>query len=343
MKRRIPLCTVAGAPHWIVARRASQQRRPSSSASGGRACRAAAAPAPTPRRRRRCAGRHAAAGGTSKIGFITKFPVDFYDTMVDARQGLEQGSPRCRADLRPGTSGTDDEGEIAAIESMVTQGVKAIVITPTSPNVQDALQKAVDGGIKVILVDNDIPGWAGKTSLVATDNLAGGVLAGQFIAKAAEGGRHGRRPRRASPVRRRCSSASTASRGPRRRLQDRRLAADRLRPDQGSQRRAGHPHRQPRRHSDLRRLRPADPRRHRVDHERRQDGSSLVGFDAGPGRGQGDRRRRPSWRRSPSSRRRWARSAPRRRSTRSAARPSQANIDTGTEMVTKDNAADFGG
>ena len=82
-----------------------------------------------------------------------------------------------------GASGTDDEGEIAAIESMVTQGVKAIVITPTSPNVQDALQKAVDGGIKVILVDNDIPGWDGKTSLVATDNLAGGVLAGKFMAR----------------------------------------------------------------------------------------------------------------------------------------------------------------
>ena len=65
---------------------------------------------------------------------------------------------------------------------MITQGVKAIVITPTSPNVQDALQKAVDAGIKVILVDNDIPGWDGKSALVATDNLAGGVLAGKYVA-----------------------------------------------------------------------------------------------------------------------------------------------------------------
>ena len=78
---------------------------------------------------------------------------------------------------------------------MVTQGVKAIVITPTSPNVQDALQKAVDAGIKVILVDNDIPGWDGKTSLVATDNLAGGVLAGEFLAEQLERRRHRRRPR----------------------------------------------------------------------------------------------------------------------------------------------------
>ena len=124
----------------------------------------------------------AAAGGTGKIGFITKFPVDFYDTMVDAAKAWNKDHPEVEVIFAQGTSGTDDEGEIAAIESMITQGVKAIVITPTSPNVQDALQKAVDGGIKVILVDNDIPGWDGKTALVATDNMAGGVLAGQFMA-----------------------------------------------------------------------------------------------------------------------------------------------------------------
>ncbi len=123
-----------------------------------------------------------AAGGTSKIGFITKFPVDFYDTMVDSAKTWNKDHPEVELVFAQGTSGTDDEGEIAAIESMITQGVKAIVITPTSPNVQEALQKAVDGGIKVILVDNDIPGWDGKTSLVATDNLAGGVLAGKFLA-----------------------------------------------------------------------------------------------------------------------------------------------------------------
>jgi simple sugar transport system substrate-binding protein len=119
----------------------------------------------------------------SKIGFITKFPVDFYDIMVDAAKAWNADHPDIEMIFAQGSSGTDDEGEIAAIESMVTQGVKAIVITPTSPNVQDALQKAVDAGIKVILVDNDIPGWEGKTALVATDNMAGGVLAGKFMAE----------------------------------------------------------------------------------------------------------------------------------------------------------------
>ncbi len=61
--------------------------------------------------------------------------------------------------------------------------MNAIVITPTSPNVLTALDKAVAAGIKVVLVDNDLPGWSGKSTVVATDNLAGGKLAGAWLAE----------------------------------------------------------------------------------------------------------------------------------------------------------------
>ncbi|WP_170223414.1 sugar ABC transporter substrate-binding protein [Nonomuraea turkmeniaca] len=118
-----------------------------------------------------------------KVGFITKFPVDFYDIMVDAVKTWNRDHPDVEVLFGQGKSGTDDEGETAQIESMLAKGVKAIAITPTSPNLQNVLQKAVDAGVKVILVDNDIPGWAGKSSVVATDNLAGGKLAGAWLAK----------------------------------------------------------------------------------------------------------------------------------------------------------------
>jgi len=121
-------------------------------------------------------------GDAVTIGFITKFPVDFYDTMVDAAKAWNEDHPEVELVFAQGKSGTDDESQINAIESMITQEVDAIAITPTSPNVQDALQEAVDEGIKVVLIDNDIPDWDGKTTVVATDNLAGGVLAGEFLA-----------------------------------------------------------------------------------------------------------------------------------------------------------------
>src|SRR3954447_838162 len=71
-----------------------------------------------------------ASAGTSeqqlKVGFITKFPVDFYDTMVTAVKDWNKSNPDVQVIFAQGKSGTDDEGEIAAIQSMVTQGVKAI-------------------------------------------------------------------------------------------------------------------------------------------------------------------------------------------------------------------------
>ena len=103
--------------------------------------------------------------------------------MVDAVKQYDADHADVEVLFGQGKSGTDDEGEIAIIEDMIVKGVKAIAITPTSPNVQAALDKAVKAGIKVVLIDNDIPGWTGKSSVVATDNLAGGKLAGEWLAK----------------------------------------------------------------------------------------------------------------------------------------------------------------
>jgi ABC-type sugar transport system substrate-binding protein len=122
-------------------------------------------------------------GETLKVGFITKFPVDFYDIMVDAVKKYDTEHADVEVIFGQGKSGTDDEGQINHIENMIAKGVKAIAITPTSPAVQTALDKAVKAGIKVVLVDNDIPGWTGKSSVVATDNLAGGKLAGTWLAE----------------------------------------------------------------------------------------------------------------------------------------------------------------
>jgi ABC-type sugar transport system substrate-binding protein len=119
---------------------------------------------------------------TVKLGFITKFPVDFYFTLVNAAKKWDKATPGATVIYASGKSGTDDAGEIAAIQNMIAQGVKGIAITPTSPAVSSALDKAIKQGIKVVLIDNDIPAWKKKSSVVATNNYNGGVLAGKFLA-----------------------------------------------------------------------------------------------------------------------------------------------------------------
>jgi simple sugar transport system substrate-binding protein len=125
----------------------------------------------------------ASSGQSVKLGLIMKFPVDFYLTMKSAAQQWDQKTPGATVSIGIGKSATDDAGEIDLIQSMVTQGVKGIAITPTSPAVIPALNAAVAKGVKVVLIDNDLPDWDKKSSVVATDNLKGGELAGQYLAK----------------------------------------------------------------------------------------------------------------------------------------------------------------
>ena len=128
------------------------------------------------------------AGEVVKLGFITKFPVDFFFTLENAAKAWDEAHPEAEVLFAQGQSATDDAGVTAAIEDLVAQGVRGIAITPTSDAVIPALDAAVAQGVTVVLMDNDLPSWEGKTSVVATDNLAGGVLAGEWLAGVLQAG-----------------------------------------------------------------------------------------------------------------------------------------------------------
>lgn len=116
-----------------------------------------------------------------KIGFITKFPVEFFATMENAAKAYAEANPDVEIIYGQGQSGTDIEGQIALIESMVTQGVQGIALTPVDPTVAPALDKAIEAGVKIVLMDNDIPDWKGKTALATTNNYNAGVIAGEYL------------------------------------------------------------------------------------------------------------------------------------------------------------------
>ncbi|TGT53706.1 sugar ABC transporter substrate-binding protein [Mesorhizobium sp. M00.F.Ca.ET.170.01.1.1] len=116
-----------------------------------------------------------------KVGLITKFPVPFYSTMEEAAKKYAAAHPEVELVTGQGQSATDIEGQISLIESMITQGIKGLAITPVDPTVAPALDKAVAAGIKVVLVDNGIPNWKGSSALVSTNNLNGGKIAGEYL------------------------------------------------------------------------------------------------------------------------------------------------------------------
>jgi len=122
------------------------------------------------------------ASASVKLGFITKFPVDFFFILQNGAKSWQKTHKNASITFAQGKSATDDAGEIAAIQDMVAKGVKGIAITPTSPAVIPALNKAVAAGVKVVLMDNDLPTWKKKSAVVSTNNYKGGTLAGKYLA-----------------------------------------------------------------------------------------------------------------------------------------------------------------
>jgi simple sugar transport system substrate-binding protein len=116
-----------------------------------------------------------------KIGYITKFPVPYFQTMEDAAKAWAKKHPDVEIIYGQGTSATDIEGQITLIEKMVAQGVKGIAITPVDPSVATTLDKAVAAGVKVVLMDNSIPDWKNQTALATTNNLEAGKIAGAYL------------------------------------------------------------------------------------------------------------------------------------------------------------------
>ncbi|MDY0873612.1 sugar ABC transporter substrate-binding protein [Dongia rigui] len=116
-----------------------------------------------------------------KLGFITKFPVPFFATMEDAAKAYAKAHPGVEIIYGQGTAATDIEGQIALIESMVTKGVQGIALTPVDPTVAPALDKAVAAGVKIVLMDNNIPDWNNRTALATTNNYNAGKIAGEYL------------------------------------------------------------------------------------------------------------------------------------------------------------------
>lgn len=84
---------------------------------------------------------------------------------------------------------TDIEGQIRIIEAQISAKVDALAVAPSQADqLQPTLQKAVDAGIPVVLIDTNIDSFTAKSAFVGTDNKLGGQLAGEFIAKQLQAG-----------------------------------------------------------------------------------------------------------------------------------------------------------
>jgi ABC-type sugar transport system substrate-binding protein len=127
------------------------------------------------------AGASSGSSGAVKVAFITKFPVAFYTAMVDSAKAWSAKNPGAEITYFSCKSPSDVQCQTAQIEDAVTKGFKAMVITPMGPEVVPAMNAAADKGVKIVLADNDLADFTKKVAVAATDNVKGGQAAGAYL------------------------------------------------------------------------------------------------------------------------------------------------------------------
>lgn len=128
---------------------------------------------------------NAAAGDQIAIGLVTKTEVNPY--FVKLRQAATAEAEKQGAKLiaRFGKFDGDNEGQVAAVEDLISAGVKGILITPNnSTGMLGIIKKARDKGILVIALDTATDPADAVDATLATDNFEAGVLQGQYARKA---------------------------------------------------------------------------------------------------------------------------------------------------------------
>lgn len=127
------------------------------------------------------------AEGDVKIGLVTK--TDSNPFFVKMREAAQSATDEHGAELiaLAGAFDGDNEGQVAAIENLVSQGVDGIMITPNSSSgILAAIESAREQGVLVVALDTATDPEDAVDATFATDNFAAGVAQGAWV-KAALG------------------------------------------------------------------------------------------------------------------------------------------------------------
>jgi len=127
----------------------------------------------------------AAAPGAATIGLsISTMDNPFF---VALRDGAEAEAKDIGINLITVDAQNDPAKQIAGVEDLIQKKVAVILLNPTdSDAVANVVKEATAAGIKVISLDRAVNG-AEVSSHIASDNVAGGKLAGEFLLKKLNG------------------------------------------------------------------------------------------------------------------------------------------------------------
>jgi fructose transport system substrate-binding protein len=136
-----------------------------------------------------CGGGGSSSSSSSEVqvGLITKTETNPFFVKMKDGASKEAAAKGAKLSSAAGKFDTDNASQQTAIENMVAQGVKGILITPGDTKaIVPAVEKARSKGVLVIALDTPTEPQSAVDALFATDNMKAGELIGKY-AKAVEG------------------------------------------------------------------------------------------------------------------------------------------------------------
>ena len=118
------------------------------------------------------------------VGLITKTNNNPF--FVKMKEGADAKAKELGVELRSfaGKYDGDNEGQVAAVESLISAGAKGILITPSDTKaIVPTIKQARDAGILVIALDTPLDPIDAADATFATDNFKAGQLIGEWAAK----------------------------------------------------------------------------------------------------------------------------------------------------------------
>ena len=122
------------------------------------------------------------------VGLVTKTEVNPYFVSLRHAAEAEARAKGARLIARAGKFDGDNEGQVSAIEDLISAGAKGILITPNnSTGPLKAIAKARAAGILVIALDTATDPADAVDATFATDNFQAGVKQGSYAKDAMAG------------------------------------------------------------------------------------------------------------------------------------------------------------
>jgi len=119
------------------------------------------------------------------IGLVTKTEVNPFFVKMRQAAEMEARSKGAKLIARAGKFDGDNEGQVTAIEDLISAGAKGILVTPNnSTGMLAVIKKARAAGVLVIALDTATDPADAVDATFATDNFQAGVQQGAYARKA---------------------------------------------------------------------------------------------------------------------------------------------------------------